>query len=227
MGSSRKIYYRSIFISDIHLGFADSKIDLLLDFLEHTKSEYLYVVGDFVDFIHLHEHHGWSKKCNEIIRRMFSKVHKGTKIRICIGNHDAFFGILSGFQLGNIHIAKEFLHENKFCDYLVCHGDVYDKSMKWSFLSKIVSFCNSHFYWFSQLKRIRKIIDKIAERNINKEAMREDILKHGAFGIIYGHTHFPYIDKNEINCGDWVEHCSAIVETTEGQFELIKWKENV
>lgn len=129
---------RSIFISDVHLGHPKSRVDKLINFIGTTKSEYLYIVGDFVDFYHLYEHHGWSKNCNLLIRKLLSRVRKGTKIRICIGNHDAFLGIISGYKFGNIEISHEFIHSNKFIDYLVLHGDKFDKSMNYGLLVKFL-----------------------------------------------------------------------------------------
>lgn len=220
-----KTHYRSIFISDVHLGFRQSNIESLLDFFNHTKSENLYILGDFIDFIHLHEHHGWSKECNEILKKLFSKVLKGTNIKICVGNHDAFLGILSGFELGDIQIDKKFIHQNKFCDYLVCHGDEYDLSMRWSFIAKILCFLHSHLYWFPGVKYLRKLTDSLVLRNIDKSAIYKDIKDHHVSGIIYGHTHFPFISETEMNCGDWVENCTTIVEDFDSKFKLIYWKD--
>lgn len=221
--SKKKAYYRSIFISDIHLGSAASKLDSLLDFLDHTKCEYLYICGDFIDFLHMYEHHGWSRSCNLVMRKLLSKVKKGTKIRICIGNHDALLGILSGFQFGNIHIAHSFLHENKYIDFLVLHGDKFDKSLKFDFLSKLISFICNHFHNNFLMKYLKRKASKIIEKRIDTEKMLCFAKKEGADGVIFGHTHIPKKEAPIFNCGDWTEHCTALVEDYNGEFEILNW----
>lgn len=135
---------RAIFISDIHLGTDESRVDKLCDFLSSVESKYLYIVGDFVDFYHLYEHHGWSKKCNKVIRKILGLVKKDTQIRVCVGNHDAFLGLLTGFDFGNIKIRHTFVHSGVFVNYLVLHGDKYDSSL--NFLSRWASFVQTHFW---------------------------------------------------------------------------------
>ena len=45
--------------------------------------------------------------------------------------------------------------------------------------------------------------------------------------MICGHIHHAAIrqvgDVLYINTGDWVESCTAVAETEEGSFELIRW----
>jgi UDP-2,3-diacylglucosamine pyrophosphatase LpxH len=219
--SKNKRSYRSIFISDIHLGSGASKVDLLLKFLDKTKCEYLYICGDFIDFLHLYEHHGWSRNCNLLMRKILSKVKKGTQIKICIGNHDAFLGIISSFEFGNIQIAHHFIHENQYIDYLVIHGDKFDKAMKCEFLAKAVAFLYNHMHSFSLVQFIKRRVDRWMENQVDKKSMLEFAKGHGADGVIYGHTHKPKIKPPYLNCGDWVEHCTAIVEDFDGEFKIV------
>lgn len=221
----KKKYYRSIFISDLHLGSSISQEIKLLEFLDNFKSDYLYICGDFIDFYHLYEHHGWSKNCNLVIRKLLSKVKKGTKIKICIGNHDAFLGIIAGYRFGNIEVNHEFIHKNKYIDYLVLHGDLFDKSLKMTKISQILSFLYTHFNWIPGFKTIKKhIIDNISARNISFKKLNNYVYKSNSEGVVFGHTHKPFINQNIINCGDWTENCTAVLEDFNGEFKLYKFK---
>jgi UDP-2,3-diacylglucosamine pyrophosphatase LpxH len=221
-----KEFYKSIFISDVHLGLDSSNEGVLLDFLENVKCDNLYIVGDFIDFIHLYEHHGWSKKCNLVIRKILSKLRKGSKIKICIGNHDAFLGVVRGFKLGDIEIKKRFVHKNKYIDYLVLHGDRFDSNMKYATIVKALSFIYAHFTWFPLMNMVKSFVDSLAERSMDIESMLDYARDKGADGVIYGHTHNPYKDGNLLNCGDWINHCSAVVETEDDEMKVIYWKKN-
>lgn len=220
-----KEHYRSIFLSDIHLGSNLCRSEELLEFLDHVKSDYLYLVGDTVDFLHLYEHHGWSRDCNLILRRFLSKVRKGTKIRICIGNHDAFLGMVHGFNFGDIEIDYSFIHSGIFMDYMVTHGDIYDPNLRHDFIVKILAFFYMHFHEYPFIKRFKSWVDYRVERSVDVDGMVADAEVHGAAGIIYGHTHKPiYRDKSRIiNCGDWMEHSTALLETEDGEMRLSRW----
>jgi UDP-2,3-diacylglucosamine pyrophosphatase LpxH len=213
--------YRSVFVSDIHLGSPKSQDEKLLAFLETTKTEYLYIVGDFIDFFHLYEHHGWSKKCNLIIRRLLSKVRKGTQINLCFGNHDAFLGILNSFQFGEVNIQRQFIHHNQFTDYLVTHGDQYDYSLRHTAVVKMLAFFYTHFHSVPLIGCLKKLAYKIALHNMNMKKMMYDIKKVGVNGCIFGHTHKPEMKFPFMNCGDWTDHCTAIIEDYAGEFHLI------
>lgn len=222
----KKQRYNAIFISDIHLGHDDSGVSKLLSFLESVKSDYLYICGDMIDFYHLYEHHGWSKKCNLLIRRILSKVKKNTKVRICIGNHDAFLGILCGFEFGGISIDYNFIHSGIINDYLVIHGDGYDKTMGMFNLSKICCFIHMHLGWVPLIKKLSSIVNKYTERGVDVDKMRCDAHSLGCYGVIFGHTHSPSIDRHQtlMNCGDWITNHSALCEDKDGNFELITFK---
>ena len=218
-----KFSYKSIFISDLHLGLESSNVELLIELLETIKTENLYIVGDFIDFMHLHEHKGWSGKCNLLIRRILSKVNKGTKVKICIGNHDAFLGVIKGFKFGNIEIASYFIHHNQFIDYLVIHGDEFDHSIRTA-AGRILAYIYSHLEWSKLVKYIRNYIDKKTERYINIKEMEEFAIEKGTQGIIYGHTHNPHKTTSKIiliNCGDLVKSNTAVIEHNNGEMEVV------
>jgi UDP-2,3-diacylglucosamine pyrophosphatase LpxH len=196
-----------------------------LDFLDHVKSDYLYLVGDTVDFLHLYEHHGWSRDCNLILRRLLSKVRKGAKVRVCIGNHDAFLGMVRGFNFGDIEIDYSFVHSGVFMDYLVVHGDAYDPNLRHDFLVKILAFFYTHFHDYPFVKRLKKWVDMRVERDVDVEQISQDAESSDAHGIVYGHTHKPVYRNNGriINCGDWMEHATVLLESDDGEMHLSSW----
>lgn len=59
----------------------------------------------------------------------------------------------------------------------------------------------------------------------------DSVLRHarerGVDGVICGHIHSATIrDHNGIayiNCGDWVDSCTAILEHQDGRMELLRW----
>lgn len=129
-------------IIEQYLGRDDCKIEQLLHFLHHTRSKYLYIVGDFVDCWQMYIHHGWSQNCNECLRCIFRKVKKGTTIRMSPGNHDRLIHIMNGFVLGNIEVRDQFMHmsPNYNHKYLVIHGDKYDNLVtKYEFISRNIN----------------------------------------------------------------------------------------
>jgi UDP-2,3-diacylglucosamine pyrophosphatase LpxH len=217
-----KKLYNSIFISDLHLGTNLAKTEELLNFLGKVKCRHLYLVGDIVDFLHLYDHHGWSRNCNLVIRKILSKVRKGCMVKICIGNHDAFLGIVAGFKFGNIEIDYEFEHvaaDGK--KYLVLHGDDFDHSLKLSLLAKAVSFLYNHWHWLPLINKAKIFVDKMVERQMDVDGMVEYARNKGIGGVIFGHIHNPYICGDIINCGDWVGHCTAVVEELKGEMSIV------
>lgn len=215
-----KKYYKSIFISDIHLGIEECNHEKLIAFLDSHKCDNLYLVGDTIDFLHFKKQHGWSNDCNLLIRKIINKIKKGTKIKICIGNHDAFLGLLIDYQLGTIEIAHEFIHESGGKKYLVIHGDIFDRTLKYHKLIRLVCLLYSYIQRFWFCRYLRKKIDKLVERNINQEKIKNYMNERSCEGIIFGHTHMPFIDGDMINCGDMVNSCSLVVEDEDG-FHLI------
>lgn len=240
--------YRSIFISDVHLGTNDCKADLLLNFLDTNKCEQLFLVGDIIDGWRVQQNKfRWKKSHTDIIRKIL-KLSKKTKVVYITGNHDEFLRPLLPYQLsfGNIELCNQYTHygvDGK--RYLVTHGDLFDgitKIAPWlSFLGdKAYDFVlnvNTKFnyirhrlglhYWSlsSYLKhRVKKAVDFIFkfEKNLADYCKRK-----GYDGVICGHIHTPEIKKIEeiiyMNDGDWVESCSALVEHNDGRWEIIKW----
>lgn len=243
--------YRSIFISDIHLGSKDSKAELLVDFLKHNTCETLYLVGDIIDGWKMQQNRmKWKQSHTNVIRKILKHSQKGTRIVYIVGNHDEFLRpfLPFAFNFSSIEIHNQIEHigaDGKH--YLVVHGDLFDgitRLAPWiSFLGDraydIVLSFNSKFNWIRHklgfgywslskyLKyKVKKSIDFIFQFEQNLAGYCK---KRGFAGIICGHIHFAEIKDIDgiiyMNDGDWVESCSALVEHHDGRFEIIYWIE--
>ncbi len=240
--------YKSIFISDFHLGFKGCKADQLCSFLKNNTSENLFLVGDIFDGWRLKNKWYLPQSHANVIRRILTASKRGTKVKYIVGNHDEFlrdwFDLISNF--GNIEIVNQIDYTAINGDkLLVIHGDMFDTLMLASSgkflmhvgdklydvlitLNNILSKIRNWFhlpYW-SLSKWIKKNTKQVVGHLTKFENILTDyVFKKGYNGIICGHVHTSMIkDINRIkyyNCGDWVENCSALVECWDGTFELL------
>lgn len=237
--------YKSIFISDVHIGVKYSRVQELMEFLKNNECETLYLVGDIIDGWALGRKWYWNGDYNLFVQKILRKSRKGTKIIYLPGNHDEFlrsFG--NSLDLGNIEIKNEVIHTSPNGKrYLVIHGDVFDgilSSMKFishigSFMYDVIlhmnSFLNKVRNWFGldywSLSHYLKVNTKEAVKFCVKfEHTLADIAKsRGVDGVICGHIHYPCQKMiNDIeyhNTGCWIELATAIVEHEDGKLELI------
>lgn len=241
-----KNHYRALFVSDIHLGSSASQTELLLRFLEKTKADRIFLVGDIIDLWSLKRNWFWSTGHNEVIRRFLKMADKGTQLTYVIGNHDELLRFLCGHTFGNIEIAKEATHtmlDGK--NLLVIHGDAFDNVLQ---NAHWLGVLGSHAYdylvtlnlWFNRIRALfgrpywslagylkRQV--KEAGAFIEKfEIAVTDEAKHRGFsGVVCGHIHkadVKLIDQIVYaNIGDGVDSCCCLVETLEGNLETIHW----
>lgn len=243
---SEKInYYKSIFISDIHLGTKYAKVKELLNFLKNNEYDNLFIVGDFIDGWALKRKWYWDNDHNLLIQKLLRKSRKNTKIVYLSGNHDDFLRNLGESLLfGNIEICDELIYTaGNGKKYLVIHGDKFDgilNSMPW--ISHIGSVLyDVILYVDRKVNKLRSLFKKepwsLAKsiKTKTKESLKfitkyEDILVHEAKhqkvdGVISGHIHHAsskIIDNIEyFNCGSWVENCNAVVELHDGTLKLL------
>ena len=244
--------YRSIFISDCHLGTRDSQAEKLNNFLKHNTCETLYLVGDILDIWKIQQNKWrWKQSHTNVVRRILGHSKRGTRVIYIAGNHDEFLRPLMPYDIGfgNIEIANQVEHiglDGKH--YLVTHGDLFDgitRLAPWLvFLGDkaydfMLSF-NTKFNWLrhrmgfgywslSQYlkQRVKKAVDFIFRFEKNLAAYCK---KRGFDGVIAGHIHNPEIKLIDgiwyFNDGDFVESVSALVETHEGDWILIHLEEN-
>lgn len=238
--------YRSLFISDVHLGTRACQAELLLDFLKEHDAETIYLVGDIVDFWRIRRGAVWPQSHNDVLQKILRKVRKGARVIFIPGNHDDGLRQYCGQRFGGIEIELQTIHETPDGRrFIVMHGDEFDlvvRYAKWlAFIgdrgyqialgfNAPVNWVRRRFglgYWSlsNYLKlRVKGAVNFIGEfeEKLSKEAKRRD-----ADGIICGHIHHAANrdmgDIHYVNCGDWVESCTAIAETHDGTFELIRW----
>lgn len=239
------MFYKSIFISDVHLGTKHSKTKELLKFLKETECENLFIIGDFIDGWALRHRFTWSTDNNTIFQKILRKSRHGTKIYYIPGNHDEFLRSFVGFDFAGIQIVDEHVYKaSNGKKYLLIHGDKFDgilNTVKW--VSKLGSLLYCHlldlnlvfnyvihklgFGYFSLSHKI-KLNVKEAVNFINRfESAMIDYAKiKEVDGVICGHIHSPDIKTIDgieyLNTGCWVEMSTCIVEKESGEFELLK-----
>jgi UDP-2,3-diacylglucosamine pyrophosphatase LpxH len=241
--------YRSIFISDVHLGSRGCQASLVLDFLQSTECRQLYLVGDIVDVWAMKSGVYWPEAHNQVVRELLDKAKSGTEVIYTPGNHDELFRTHLGADFGNVALRGEPVHVTADGRrFLVMHGDAFDafdavvQSGKWLAVIGAHAYdsllaLNAHIsqirrmlglnYWSlaSYLKfKVKNAVSYISdfESAVAAEADRQQV-----DGVICGHIH--HAEMREIgrvaycNCGDWVESCTALVEHHDGRLELLRW----
>jgi UDP-2,3-diacylglucosamine pyrophosphatase LpxH len=238
--------YRTVFISDIHLGTKRSRTDLLLHFLKHVECEKLYLVGDIIDNWALKRKWFWQQTHNDVIQKILRKARKGTKVVYIPGNHDEALRAFTNNDFGRIQIRLNDIH--KTADgkrYLILHGDEFDGVVlyaKWlAFLGdrayEIAVSLNHYYnkarrliglpYWSLSAflkRRVKRAVEFIGNF---EEAVVRRAQEKKVDGVVCGHIHTPEMRMingiHYCNDGDWVESCSALVEHSDGRFELLDW----
>ena len=243
-GSPRK--FRTLFLSDLHLGSKGCQANQLLDFLRQHEADTIYLVGDIVDGWHLKSSWYWPQAHNDIVQKILRKARKGARVVYVPGNHDEFLRDYYGTHFGGIEVVETAIHRSADGRrYLVIHGDYFDmviKHARWLALFgdhayDMALVLNRVFnnmrrklgfpYW--SLSQWLKLKVKNAVSHIGKyeETLSAEAQRHGAEGVICGHIHHAAIHNDfgihYINCGDWVESCTAIAEHADGRFEIITW----
>lgn len=241
--------YRTGWISDIHLGTRGCNHKRLKDFLRKNKFEKLYLVGDIVDIWRISKGNWYFPQEHvNIIRQFLTLAKQGTEIIYISGNHDEFLRTVSDFDInmGNIVIKDEDIHltaEGK--EYLVCHGDDYDNIFKYHRWLAIIgdSFYNLSIYINIYLAKLRAFLGrepwsfsnylkkkvKLASRFIEdfEDSISKECKRRKCYGVVCGHIHhaeMKYINGvHYCNDGDWVESCTALVETQDGKLKILDW----
>ena len=246
--SSEKLHLRALFISDVHLGTRTAQAERLLDLLRCCEADVIYLVGDIIDFWKVRRGPHWPQTHNDVLQKLMRKVRKGTRVVVIPGNHDEVLRDYAGMQFGGVEIHRDTLHITaRGRRYVVMHGDEFDvvvRTARWLALlgdrgyefalwfNHPLNWVRRHCglgYWSlsAYLKyRVKKAVAFIGafEEAVAMEARRRD-----ADGIICGHIHHAS-DRNVhgthyLNCGDWVESCTAVVETRDGELRVVQWAE--
>ena len=238
--------YRAIWISDIHLGTRGCKAGYLLDFLKHTDSEYLYLVGDIVDGWRLKKTWYCPQEHNDVVQKILRKARKGTKVVFIPGNHDEVFRDYCGMEFGGIKLVEDAIHVTADGRRLwVTHGDQFDAIVRhtpWLALAGDVGYrwALAANHWFNVARRwlrypywsLSAYLKFKVKNAVNFISHFEDVVaaeaaRRGVQGVICGHIHHAEIrhigDVLYCNDGDWVESCTALVEHANGRLEVLRW----
>ena len=241
--------YRAIFISDIHLGTADCRADYLLDFLRHTHCDTLYLVGDVIDLWAMRRQVHWPTSHTELVRYVFELAASGTRVVYIPGNHDEAFRRLAGNTYNGIDILLEAVHVTRDGRRLrVSHGDEFDAVVRCGPILRLIGDYSYNIllwlnrqaalfrgqsgrpYW-SLSAWLKKRMGG-ARRYVHRFmlAAAHEAAQNDFDGHVCGHIHVAAIEKvgNVLYCndGDWVEHCSALVENRDGRLQLLHWADH-
>jgi UDP-2,3-diacylglucosamine pyrophosphatase LpxH len=244
----RRTHYRSVWISDLHLGFRGCKAKQLHNFLKSIECDFLYLVGDVFDLMAMRSRIHWDAETTGVIRRILKMMKRGTRVVYITGNHDEPIRLFVPFAAGSeIAIENEIIHVTKSGKRLmVIHGDKFDfvvGHMKWltilgsrlydwllslnSILHTVRVRLGFTKYWSLSAYLKSKTKRAISFVHDFESAAMLYAEKNECCGVICGHIHTPkmYVDRGILyaNCGDWVESLSALVENDEGNLELVHW----
>jgi UDP-2,3-diacylglucosamine pyrophosphatase LpxH len=239
--------YRTIWISDLHLGSTQCQADVLLDFLKHNESEKLYLVGDIIDFWSLSKKMYWPRDHNTVIQKVLRKARHGTQVIYIPGNHDENVRDYDNYVFGDIIVKNSDVHASSAGkQFLVVHGDEYDTIARYNkWVAKLGSEGYDFLLWLNRFLRIFRrwfgiqsnfslaAFVKFKVKNLvqfisdYEESIVSTLQDQSLDGVICGHIHHAEIKEIDgflyVNTGDFVESCSAIVEHFNGTLELVKW----
>ena len=241
------VQVRAIFISDVHLGTRACQADRLLDFLREHPSEHLYLIGDIVDFWSMSRGIYWTSAQNTVVQKILRRARHGGQVMLIPGNHDEALRAHDGLDFGGIRVQNEHIHVTADGKrLLLVHGDEFDQvtryhrwvavlgDMAYNLLVRI----NISLSWFRRRlgltgywslagyakRKVKTAINFIF--NFEDSVVRA-VKERQLDGVVCGHIHWAALRQVDevlyINCGDWVDSCTGIVEHLDGRLELISW----
>jgi UDP-2,3-diacylglucosamine pyrophosphatase LpxH len=244
--NARKLRFRTIWISDTHLGTTGCQAIRLLDFLRCTESDYLYLVGDIIDGWQLRRRWYWHQTHNDVVQKVLRKARKGTEVVYIAGNHDEGVRHFLGVAFGGITIRDEAVHTTaRGLRLLIIHGDFFDgvvQYAKWlaylgDQLYTLTLRLNHHFnalrarlglpYWSLAQFLKHKVKNAVSYITAFEEAVAAEARARNFDGVVCGHIHKAEIRSIDgilyCNDGDWVESLTALVEERDGELRIVQW----
>lgn len=239
---------RTLFLSDIHLGTRACQAENLLAFLRAYECENLFLIGDIIDFWAMSRSVHWPASHNTVVQKILKKARHDTRVILIPGNHDELLREHVDSNFGDVHLVREYVHTTADGKkFLLLHGDEYDQITA---LHRWVSVLGDISYSFlihlnrglSWLRRKLGVsghwsLADYAKRNVLRAvsfisdfetAVARTAAQRGLDGVICGHIHTAALRRVEnityINCGDWVDSCTAVVEHFDGRMELVRWE---
>lgn len=243
-------HYRTIWISDVHLGTRDCAAAMLIDFLDSTDSETLYLVGDIIDGWAMKRRFYWPALHNDVVRRILKRAKRGARIVYIPGNHDEMFRQFTGLNFGGVEVRRKAMHTTADGRrLLVLHGDEFDAIMlshRWlafagSFAYTALMRCNHVVnrarsrlglpYWSLSKTAKHRVKNAVAFISRFEDAVARQADARGVDGVVCGHIHHAEVrgigDVTYYNDGDWVEGCTALVEHHDGRMEVLHWADEI
>ena len=242
--------YRSVFVSDLHLGTRGCRADFLADFLGRISCDTLYLVGDVVDGWRLKKSWYWDAQHDEVLRLILKMARGGTDVVYIPGNHDEMFRrwLPMKLEIAGVRLCDDAVHETADGKrLLVMHGDAFDSVVRYA---KFLALLGDRAYtaalvvnrWFNAVRRRlglpyrslsawlkRQVKGAVKAIDRFEHALADEARRRGLDGVVCGHIHHAEMREIDgvlyINDGDWVESCTALVEHADGRLELIDWAE--
>ena len=238
--------FRTLFISDVHLGSRAAKADFLIDFLRHHEAETIYLVGDIVDGWRLRRSWHWPQTHNDVVQKLLRQARKGASITYIAGNHDEFLRMFQGVHFGGIVVADRAVHvaaDGK--RFLIIHGDQFDTvvmNVRWlaylgdrayelaMLTNRLIARVRRLFglpYW--SFSSWAKLTVKQAVNFIGafQDVLTEEARRSEVDGVICGHIHHAAIETfgaiSYIITGDWGVSGTAVGEHFDGRMEIVHW----
>lgn len=241
-----KLHFRAICISDVHLGTKDAQAEYLLDFLRHSESDYLYLVGDILDLWKLRSGWYWPQINNSIVQLVISKARRGTQVIYIPGNHDELLRDYVGSDFNGVRIEMDYVHTTAAGKrFLLLHGDEFDTVVMnnrwlahvgtWAYdallrANRYFNYCRRKLgfpYWSLSACLKHKVKNAVNYISSFEVALAREAQRRGVDGLICGHIHKATIEEirgvTYVNSGDWVESCTAIAEDGDGRLKVIHW----
>jgi len=244
--SCGRICARTLFLSDIHLGFKHARVRELNEFLRGIEAERIVLVGDIIDAENLARRAFWTAEHTQVVRTVLARQRAGTRLVYIPGNHDASLAVLAQMLRGQFEVHREWVHRTRRGErLLVLHGDQFDGVLgcpRWLTrlgdalhattlsVNHTVNNLRRAFgrpYW-PLAERLKLSIGRSA-RYIEEFEQRasQHARDRGYDGVVCGHIHRANLrrvtDTLYCNTGDWVESCSALIEHEHGELELLRW----
>ena len=239
-------HFRTLFLSDVHLGSKAAQAEMLVDFLRHHDAEKIYLVGDIVDGWRLKRSWHWPQSHNDVVQKLLRKARKGAEIIYVPGNHDEFLRSFLGQHFGGVEVKRNDIHVTADGRrFLVMHGDEFDVVVRnarllaylgdWAYdaaiaINVVFNFARRKLgfpYWSISAWAKMKVKNAVNFIGTFEKALAEEAARHHCDGIVCGHIHHAQLTTHSgieyVNTGDWVESCTAIAERHDGSFELIRW----
>ncbi len=241
-----RLRFRTIWVSDVHLGTRACKAEYLLDFLNHAECDQLYLVGDIIDFWALKGGWYWPTSHNRVLQKIMELAAHGTEVIYVPGNHDEIFRDYAGAVFAGVRIEPQVVHRNADGRrFLVIHGDEFDtivKHSKWLavfgswlydvllYANRWVNFFRRHFglrYWSLSQYLKHKVKNAVNFISNFENALAHEARRHKVDGVICGHIHKAAMETvngvRYCNDGDWVESCTAMIERPDGSLAILSW----